>query len=523
MLRKIRITAAVLFFSLITLLFLDITGAVHTWFGWMADIQLLPAVLALNLAVIVAMALLTLLFGRVYCSVICPLGVLQDIISWASGKRKGKKNRFTFKKENKWLRYGVLVLFIVLMVAGANAVAILIAPYSAYGRIATALFEPLYGWGNNALAAISAHFGSYAFYPTEVYLKSLPVLVVAIVTLAVLAVLAGKGGRTWCNNICPVGTVLGLLSRFSLFRPTIDTGKCVNCGLCGKRCKGSCIDTKNHRIDYSRCVACFDCMDNCNTGAIQYRFAYGKEIPGQAGNDDAKRSDAKRSGAGDVSAREHFSASETKHQSGAERRAFITGVALIAGAATIEAKKKKLAEGVARLEDKQVPPRETPPVPAGSISRKHFYQHCTACQICITNCPNNVLRPSARLATLMQPEMHFDQGFCRIECNRCTQLCPADAIKPVDSIADKSAIQIGHAVVIPENCVVNRDGVHCGNCARHCPVGAITMVASEADPKRKLPAVNTEQCIGCGACEYHCPARPVSAIYVEGHEVHKER
>ena len=504
MLRKIRITAAVLFFTLITLLFLDFTGAMHTWFGWLANIQLLPAVLALNLAVIVAMALLTLLFGRVYCSVICPLGVLQDIISWASSKRKGKKNRFTFKKENKWLRYGVLVLFIVLMVAGANAVAILIAPYSAYGRIVTAIFEPLYDWGNNLLAAVSAHFGSYAFYPTEVYLKSLPVLIVAVVTLVVLVVLAWTGGRTWCNNICPVGTVLGLLSRFSLFRPTINTDQCINCGICGKRCKATCIDTKNHQIDYSRCVACFDCIDNCHSGAIKYRFAYGK-----------KQSEAKP---------QAVSGKQNENRNGvADRRAFITGLALVAGAATVEAKKKKLAEGVARLEDKQIPPRETFPVPAGSISRKHFYSHCTACQICITNCPNNVLRPSARLATLMQPEMHFDQGFCRIECNRCTQLCPADAIRPVDSIADKSAIQIGHAVVIPDNCVVNRDGVSCGNCARHCPTGAITMVASEANPKRKVPAVNPEQCIGCGACEYHCPARPVSAIYVEGHEVHKER
>lgn len=498
MLRKIRITAAVLFFTLITLLFLDFTGAMHTWFGWMANIQLLPAVLALNLAVIIALALLTLLFGRVYCSVICPLGVLQDIISWASGKRKGKKNRFTFKKENKWLRYGVLVLFIVLMVAGANAVAILIAPYSAYGRIVTALFEPLYDWGNNLLAAISAHFGSYAFYPTEVYLKSLPVLIVAVVTLVVLLVLAWTGGRSWCNNICPVGTVLGLLSRFSLFRPTINTDQCINCGLCGKRCKASCIDTKNHRIDYSRCVACFDCLENCNSGAIKYRFAYGKAMPDQARHG-GNQSDANG------------------------RRAFIAGTALVAGAVTVEAKKKKLAEGVAQLEDKQIPPREIFPVPAGSISRKHFYSHCTACQICITNCPNNVLRPSARLATLMQPEMHFDQGFCRIDCNRCTRLCPADAIRLVESAADKSAIQIGHAVVIPDNCVVNRDGVSCGNCARHCPTGAITMVASEANPKRKVPAVNPEQCIGCGACEYHCPARPVSAIYVEGHEVHKER
>ena len=77
-------------------------------------------------------------------------------------------------------------------------------------------------------------------------------------------------------------------------------------------------------------------------------------------------------------------------------------------------------------------------------------------------------------------------------------------------------------MVIPENCVVNRDNVNCGNCARHCPVGAITMVEKEGS-KFKVPAVNPEQCIGCGACEFHCPARPVSAIYVEGHEVHKER
>ena len=497
MLRKIRIVVAALFFTLITLLFLDFTGALHTWFGWMAKIQLLPAVLALNVAVIVGLAILTLLFGRVYCSVICPLGVFQDIVSWISGKRKGKKNRFSFKKEIKWLRYGMLVLFVVLLVLGLNAIALLIAPYSAWGRIATSLLAPLYGWGNNMLAAISAHFGSYAFYPTEVYLKSLPVLIVAIVTLIIIVVLAWRGGRTWCNSICPVGTTLGLLSRFSLFRPVIDTDKCVNCSLCGKRCKASCIDTKNHRIDYSRCVACFDCIENCSSHAIQYRIACG-----------TKRSGAERAG--------------QDAKGGMDRRAFIAGTALVAGAVTVEAKKKKLAEGVATLEAKTVPPREVIPVPAGAVSRKNFYSHCTACQLCISECPNDVLRPSARLATLMQPEMSFQNGFCNIDCNRCSSVCPTGAIRLVESAADKSAIQIGHAVVIPENCVVNRDNVSCGNCARHCPVGAITMVPKE-NSKFSIPAVNPEQCIGCGACEFHCPARPVSAIYVEGHEVHKER
>jgi ferredoxin len=497
MLRKIRIVVAALFFALVTLLFLDFTGALHTWFGWMAKIQLLPAVLALNVAVIVFLALLTLLFGRVYCSVICPLGVFQDIVSWLSGRRKGKKNRFGFKKENKWLRYGVLVLFIILMVAGLGAIALLIAPYSAYGRMVTSLLAPLYGWCNNLLAAVSAHFGSYAFYPTEVYLKSLPVLIVAIVTFIIIVILAWRGGRTWCNTICPVGTTLGLLSRFSLFRPMIDTDKCINCSVCGKRCKASCIDTKNHAIDYSRCVACFDCIENCHSHAIKYRFAYGK---GHAGN-------------------------EAKSQAGNDpkRRAFITGMALVAGAATVEAKKQKLAEGVAALEEKKMPAREVIPVPAGAQSLKNFYKHCTACQLCVSKCPNKVLRPSARLEHLMQPEMNFNEGFCSIDCNRCSQVCPTGAIRPVESAADKSAIQIGHAVVIPENCVVNRDNVSCGNCARHCPVGAITMVPREGGKRFSVPAVNPEQCIGCGACEYHCPARPVSAIYVEGHEVHKER
>ena len=493
MLRKIRIVAAGLFFVLITLLFLDFTGVLHLWFGWMAKIQLLPAVLALNVGVILLLAALTLIFGRVYCSVICPLGVFQDIVSWFNGRRKGKKNRFAFKKENRLLRYGALAVFILLIVLGLNSIAYLIAPYSAYGRIATHLLAPVYGWGNNLLAAISAHFGSYAFYPTEVYLRSLPVFIVAAVTFVVLVILAWRGGRTWCNTVCPVGTILGQLSRFSLMRPVIDTEKCTNCTVCGKRCRASCIDTKNHAIDYSRCVVCFDCIGNCHSHAIRYKWVCGTKK--------TKSADANP----------------------AERRAFLTGMALVAGAATVEAKKRKLAEGVAALEDKKVPPRETAPVPAGAVSRRNFYDHCTACQLCISDCPSEVLRPSARLDRFMQPEMAFDKGFCRVECTRCSEVCPTGAIRLVESIADKSAIQIGHAVVIPENCVVNRDGVSCGNCARHCPVNAINMVASQADSRLKVPAVNTERCLGCGACEFHCPARPVSAIYVEGHEVHKER
>ena len=179
--------------------------------------------------------------------------------------------------------------------------------------------------------------------------------------------------------------------------------------------------------------------------------------------------------------------------------------------------------GLAVIEDKKIPERATRIVPAGSIGLRNFHQHCTGCQLCVSVCPNQVLRPSTGILTLMQPEMSYERGYCRPECTKCSEVCPAGAIRPI-TVEEKSSIQIGHAVWVKENCVPLTDGVECGNCARHCPAGAILMVNSDpADPASvKIPVVNTERCIGCGACENLCPARPFSAIYVEGHEMHSE-
>lgn len=153
MLRTIRLTTAFICFTLVTLLFLDFTGTLHTWFGWLAKIQFLPAVLALNLGVVLLLIALTWIFGRVYCSVICPLGIFQDVVSWLAGKRK--KNRFRYSPALSWLRYGAMVIFILAMISGLGAWAALIAPYSAYGRIASNLFAPLWQWGNNFLAYLA--------------------------------------------------------------------------------------------------------------------------------------------------------------------------------------------------------------------------------------------------------------------------------------------------------------------------------------------------------------------------------
>ena len=262
---------------------------------------------------------------------------------------------------------------------------------------------------------------------------------------------------------------------------------------CGKQCKASCIDTFEHKIDYSRCVACMDCIDTCKHGAVHY--ALRKRTPEATGNETADKG----------------------------RRAFIVSTAIAGTAVAAKAQDMKVDGGLAAIERAQKPERQTPLVPAGAISLRNFADHCTACQLCVSVCPNQVLRPSTSLLNLMQPEMSYERGYCRPECNKCSQVCPAGAIKPI-TIEEKSSIQIGHAVVCLDNCVVNTDEVSCGNCARHCPAGAIRMVRKNPDDENSLriPVVNPERCIGCGACENLCPARPFAAIHVEGHEIHKD-
>lgn len=499
MLRKIRLSLAVLFFIAVTALFLDFTGTVHAWLGWTAQIQFLPALLALNVVVVVALVAITLLIGRVYCSVICPLGIFQDIVSWISGKRKKKKYRFSYSPEKKWLRYGVLVLFVIAFIAGIGSIVALLAPYSSFGRIVSNLFAPIYQLGNNVLAYFAERADSYTFYETEVWIKSVPTFIIAAVTMIVLIVLAWRNGRTYCNTICPVGTILGLLSRYSLFRIVIDKEKCNSCGLCSRKCKASCINGKEHSIDYSRCVACMDCIDTCKHNAISFTR--------KRKNTELRLSET----------------SDTKATDSGRRNFLSIGVA-VAATSIMKAQEKKVDGGLAIIEDKQVQQRATAIVPAGAKSAKNFAQHCTACQLCVSACPNGVLRPSTGLMSLMQPEMSYERGYCRPECTRCSDVCPTGAIKPI-TIEEKSSIRIGHAVWIKKNCVPLTDGVECGNCARHCPAGAITMIPSKVgdDNSIKIPAINEALCIGCGACENLCPSRPFSAIYVEGHMVHSEK
>ncbi len=509
---RVRVLLQVITFPLLTLLFLDFTGTLHAYLGWLAKLQFLPAVLALNVAAIALTLVLTLLFGRLYCSVICPLGILQDLIAALHNRRK--RNRYNYSPAKRWLRYGVLVLFVVALAAGLGSVAALLEPYSAYGRIMGSLLQPLYIAANNVLAGIAEHFDSYAFYEQDLWLKSLPTLLVAVATLVVVGLLAWRGGRSYCNTICPVGTFLSLFARFSLFKVRIDGDKCVKCGLCARNCKASAIDFLSGSVDYSRCVACGTCLNHCQKDALHYAPAL-RPTSGGDGKDPADTTAQTTTKPQSCPDREALSGDASS------RRSFLLAAAIATTTAAMAQEKKKVDGGLAKIADKQIPKRHTPIAPPGSNSMSHLVGHCTACQLCVSACPNGVLRPSDTLDRLMKPEMSFERGYCRPECTRCGEVCPTGAIEPLTK-ADKSATHLGHAVWIKKNCVVLTDDVDCGNCARHCPTGAIEMVPLDPNNEegRYIPSVNEAACIGCGACENLCPARPLSAIYVEGHEVH---
>ena len=490
MLRKIRTILAAVMFILITLLFLDFTGTLHHWLSWLARIQFLPAVMALNVVVVVVLLSLTIICGRIYCSIICPLGILQDILA----RLHRKKNKYNYSNEIRWLRYLMLVVFMIAGVAGIGSIFQLFAPYSSYGRIATMIFQPVWKMGNNILAELAERADSYAFYSVDTWMRSMPVFVIAAATLVVLFILAWRGGRTYCNTICPIGTILSFFARFSWLKIRFDENKCKNCSLCTKNCKAACIDFRTHSIDYTRCVVCGNCIDSCKFGAL--RFTSRSNISSQA---------------------------STSSPIDSSKRSFLLATALVSTAAMAQKKEKLMDGGLAELENKVAPERQTPLTPPGSLSFQNLATRCTGCQLCVSECPNQVLRPSSDLMHLMQPTMSYEHGYCRPECTRCSEVCPAGAIQKIDK-EEKTAIQIGHAVWIKRNCVPITDGVECGNCARHCPSGAIEMVPLDENDEESpmVPAINEAACIGCGACEYVCPARPFSAIYVEGHEVHKK-
>lgn len=485
MLKKVRVVVAVVLFALITFGFLDFAGIAGTA-SFLPKIQFVPALLAGAFVTVIVLLLLTLLFGRIYCSVVCPMGVFQDAFSWFS-KKVNRKKRYKYSKEKRILRYVVLAVVVVAFLFGGTFLLSLLDPYSAYGRMTTNAFRPVYMEGNNLLAWIFNSFNNYQFYHVNVYVLSLFSLIIGLVTFAVIGHLAFHYGRTYCNTICPVGTVLGFVSRYSLFKVRINPDACGSCGLCEMKCKASCINSKEKSIDHSRCVDCYNCLSACKKNALTYGLSVSK-------------------------------AKATSGQPDEGKRRFVATLALTA----LIAPKAMADKGLAVISNNHPYKKKQPLSPPGSVSAEHLLKHCTACHLCVAKCPSKVLRPSFTeygLGGMMQPMMNFDHGFCNFDCTVCGDVCPNQAILKLTK-EEKHTLQVGRVVFVKENCIVYNDETNCGACSEHCPTQAVSMQPYKDG--LTIPSVNPDICVGCGGCEYVCPVRPFRAIYVEGDAVHQQ-
>jgi ferredoxin len=487
-LRHLRRVFSLILLAGISALFLDPWSLVPPWMqDAVTAFQFLPALMktlagvGLWTAGAVAVLVLTLLVGRVYCSTLCPLGTYQDLII-ALVNRRRRVRRFRYEPPPYLLHYAVLGATVAAFVFGSMMLFDLLEPFSVYGRLVHGLARPLLVAGTNTLALILASAGVYAVDPLPPVMNMGALALGTVPIMALVTYLASTRGRLFCNSLCPVGAVLGILARFSLLRIVIDPVTCTECGLCEKVCKASCIDSANKRVDYQACVSCFNCLHACPTVGLVYT-----------------RPGSRRGGESPAVA--------------AQRRQFLAAAAAIFGGV--------LAQPSDSLASRPAPQTTHPVTPPGSLGIEHFTGRCTACHLCVSVCPTQVLQPSLLdygIGGIFQPKMDYHQAYCLYECVACTSACPSGAIMPM-TVQEKKRLQLGRVRFLKDECIVITKKTDCGACAEHCPTKAVRMVPYE---RLRLPETNEEICVGCGACEKACPTTPQKAIYVEALHLHAQ-
>lgn len=368
----------------------------------------------LSVVLFLLIIFLTLIFGRIYCAVLCPLGFYQEILTFLF-KPFCKNRKFQISKHHAFAYFFAAILFGSLF--GGTVILLRMAdPYAVFG---------------NALSGACFGLGFLIFLAVLVFFKK----------------------RFFCSNICPVGAVLGLISRFSLFQIRIHADKCKMCTLCAKSCPCGAIDFKNHTVINETCIRCFKCLSKCEHSALYYGLKKAPETPFNP----ARRELIK---AGLVLA--------------------IFGVAF-KGGLTLS---KKLAQKFKRLI-----------LPAGADNPQDFANRCLNCNLCVQNCPMKIIKP----ATIDTPFVHLEYGnyYCRFDCHRCSSVCPSGAIKHL-SLIQKQHTKIANAVINEDICI------KCGVCAFECPKKIIIK------EKGKTPVIQFDKCIGCGKCATVCPVKAIS-------------
>ena len=362
--------------------------------------------------------LLTFLFGRFYCSTLCPLGILQEFLMFVFRRKNSLKKNLPYK-------YFIAALVLGFLIGGTAFLVRLIDPYTLFG---SAMSGALYG----------------------------------LVVLFLIAVLVWFKGRWFCSNLCPVGTLLGLISKFAVNKIYIDADKCVSCGACASKCPTGSIDYKQKTVDNETCVKCLKCLGKCPKSAISFGMHKNKNVP--------------------------FFQS---------RRKFLIGGAAV-GVLLLAAKGSVLLAKSAVEKFKKVI------IPAGAKNLDDFANRCLNCNLCVQNCPMKIIKK----ADGDYPVVHIDytDGFCDYDCHRCSEVCPSGAIERI-SLAEKRKTQIGVALVDESKCI------KCGLCVMKCPRQII---------KREdggYSQISADECIGCGACQNACPVDAIAVVPVEKQKV----
>jgi len=494
-LKKARVVISLIFFLLITFIFIDFTNAfsgsnIHS----VLYFQFIPSLISfIGLATIAAsgfilIALLSLVFGRIYCSSLCPLGTLQDIIHW-SKQKFGRKKVPKKQKPFSFVRYSILLLSVLLVLLGLITPLLFLDPYSNYGRIIANLFRPVFLLLNNLGALTLESMDIYTLYRVEPGITNLFSILFSIALFFLITWLSVKYARLFCNTLCPVGTLLGLLSRISVFKISLDKSVCTSCGKCSAVCKAGCIDVKSREVAFDRCVGCLNCLTACPTNGVV--FGYKKT-----------------------------NQQEVIKPFDPQRRNLLAG-ALVVGSSLAASPLMAASQmgGDKRCKSPQDVIKNYPVSPPGAVSLDHFNDACTACHLCVSACPTHVIKPSLLeygLAGIMQPRLNYHTNYCNFDCVVCSEVCPTGALRPL-SLEEKHVLQLGKVKFIKHNCIVYIKETDCGACSEHCPTKAVKMRPYKK--KLFLPIVEPNICVGCGACEYACPTDPKS-IFVDGNPVH---
>lgn len=518
-LKRFRVIISLIFLILLGTFFLDYADAFPTDFvTGVVFLQFVPSLLKFFnvfswIAVgFIAIFILTLLFGRVYCSTICPLGILQDVISFLRlklnrKKKKRKRYKYRYLKPLIWLRYGILAIVTGFLVSGSILGLSLLDPYSIFGRITTDIFSPLLRRGNNLLASILNEYDIYAIYQIDTYPPHIAIMSISAGFLILIGWMALTKGRLYCNTVCPVGTFLGLVSKISLYKIRLNPDTCTKCGLCERACKGGCIETKTQTVDFSRCVSCFNCLQVCPFSSAEYSINELYTSLKPASLETAEGSQGSATGNAKI---------HSTHKTDTSKRKFLAGIAL----AFMSLTKLSKAQELVSYSATNPVNRMNPISPPGAKNTDRFNESCTACHLCVNACPTGVLQPALfeyGLRGLMQPRMDNHAGFCNYDCVACTEVCPTGALLPL-KLENKQLTQLGVVQFVKENCIVETERTNCGSCSEHCPTKAVYMI--DYKEGLLLPETNTDICIGCGACEYACPTMPYKAIYVDGNPEH---